>query len=295
MDLALKYFAAATSFMPNVDSPIAQSLRHSKPFDYKSIMIYDSDFLRIDGAKGYPLVTTDGRLIQMAGGADPERAGISDLDIERVAELYPKGSANSPSTPTKLPSTLAKSPSTPTKSPSKPENPDPVPEGSQTTRGQLPGKAVTKRWWSVQENHDPHSIDPQPWPASDDGSHTITCCFETDAVFVKLGPLIIRALAKWAVALQASSLKFLPDPVCDQQARDPCICSTPGMADETLRIMQAPKDQRLNYAESSLGFRPPNFPIPNGRPQHFMIWPANANFFGDPPRGGLVMAHELGM
>ena len=237
-------------------------------------MIYDSMIGRAPGSDIDPLVTNAGEVIHIGGEPDPEQAGISDLDIERVVELYPPGSEHSHS---------------------KREESDSVPGESHSTPGEPQEKQHVKRWWSVQEEYDANSMESQPWPAANDGKHTITYCFETVAVWNALGAIWTRALAKWAVALQASSLKFLPDPVCDQQARNPCICSTPGMADETLRIMQAPKDQRLNYAESSLGFRPPNFPIPNGRPQHFMIWPANANFFGDPPRGGLVMAHELGM
>lgn len=276
-DLARKYFKQATNWMPSEEEPLK---KHSGPFDYNSIMIYDSATGRTLDTVGFPLTTKDGEFIHIGGDADPEQAGISDQDIERVVELYTAESADSHSTPQELPST--------------PEKSDSMPEGSGLIPEQSPWKAITKRWWSVQQDHDAHSNDPQPWPVSDDGSHTITYCFDTDAVFAQVGSIFTRALAKWAVAIHASSLQFLPDTVCDQQARVPCICRTPGMADETLRIIQAPQDQRLNYAESTLGFRTHNFPIPNGRPRHFMMWPANANFFGDPSRGGLVMAHELG-
>lgn len=109
VELARKYFVQAAGWMPDVDDVFEVNLQHSKPFDYKSIMIYGSKIGRAQGADGYPLVTTDGDVIHMGGDADPEQARISDLDIERVKELYPKESkdphspsAASPSTPGEL-------------------------------------------------------------------------------------------------------------------------------------------------------------------------------------------------
>lgn len=280
MDLADKYFTAATSWMPNIDCSIEDVLRHSGPFDYKSIMIYGSKFYRAPGAKGYPLVTTDEDLIHMGGDADPEQAGISDLDIERVVELYPKGSVDSHSAPAESSSTSGES--------------DTMPSGWRSVPRGPPARPVTKRWWSVQENYDPHSIDPQPWPASQDGKHTVAYCFQTQNVFAELGGLFTRALAKWAVAIHASSLEFKPDHECDRLDISPCLCTTHGVADETLHIMQAQQGQPPFSAESTLGYRNPNFPRQIGRPRHFLMWPANTNHFGTPSHGGLTMAHELG-
>lgn len=170
-----------------------------------------------------------------------------------------------------------------------------MPSEWHSTLGEPPQKAVTKRWWSVQQAYDAQSIDPQPWPPSDDGKHTVAYCFESQNVFAELGGIFTRALAKWAVAIQASSLEFTPDPECDRLNQSPCLCTTPGVADETLHIMQSQQGQPPFNAESTLGYRNPNFPRQIGRPRHFVMWPANANHFGTPSHGGLAMAHELGL
>lgn len=58
-------------------------------------MIYDSMIGRAPGSDIDPLVTKAGEVIHIGGEPHPEQAGISDLDIERVVELYPPGSEHS--------------------------------------------------------------------------------------------------------------------------------------------------------------------------------------------------------
>ena len=53
-------------------------------------MIYDSFHGRTWGTERFPLLTFDQKFIYLGGHADPEKAGLSPLDIERVAALYPK-------------------------------------------------------------------------------------------------------------------------------------------------------------------------------------------------------------
>jgi hypothetical protein len=74
---------------------IIGSLRLSHGFDYNSIMIYGSTMGMSPGSKLYPLITRPGmQPIYMGGNPDPQLAGLSDLDIERIASLYPPFFAN---------------------------------------------------------------------------------------------------------------------------------------------------------------------------------------------------------
>jgi hypothetical protein len=280
MDLAKKYFEQAIGWVPDDGGLLEGNLQHSRPFDYKSIMIYGPKIGRARGVEGYPIVTADGDLIHMGGDADPEKAGISDLDIERVVELYPVPTKDSHSTPGESPSTL--------------EGAEMIPPGWHSKPAGPPEKSVSKRWYSVQGHHDPQSNTPQPWPVSPDGSHTITYCFETDDVSTNLGATWTRAMLKWRVAIEASSLQILPDPVCDQLGQVPCICRTRGIADETVHIGQTAPNQPMYGAMSSIGWLGPNVPRRPDRPRHGILWPPNNNWLPSPSHAGLAMAHELG-
>lgn len=62
---------------------------HSLPFDHKSIMILDSVFNKARQTIYTPLQTSGGEFIFMGGNQQVREAGLSALDIERVADLYP--------------------------------------------------------------------------------------------------------------------------------------------------------------------------------------------------------------
>ena len=67
--------------------------RHSDDFDYSSIMIYDSFFGMSEGVQRFPLMTNDENIIYLGGHPNPDKAGLSNLDVERVAALYPRQQA----------------------------------------------------------------------------------------------------------------------------------------------------------------------------------------------------------
>lgn len=227
-------------------------------------MIYDSVTGMSTHQNGYPLMTTAGERIHIGGDPDPDQAGISSLDIERDVELYPTHPIDSRS----------------------------APERSHSTNVELDSVPLTKRWWSVQEDHDAPPNAAQPWPPAADGSRTITYCFQNQRVFDELSPLFTRALDKWAVVARVSSLQFAPDAACRQV---PCLCDTPHVADVSLRIMQAPQGQPLLHgAVSTLGYRTHDLPQLGQMPRHFLLWSANTDFFRTPSLGGLMIAHELG-
>jgi len=264
-DLATKYFKQALNWMVSEEY---HQKKYSKDFDLKSIMLYDSTTGRAPGADSYPLLTTAGELIHIGGDADPEQAGISDLDIERVVELYTTESVESHSTP---------------------GGSKTVPQGSHSTPGKPPGKSVTKRWWSVPEEHETQPEDIRPWPPREDGSSTITYCFENKASYDSLHELLALALAKWEPATQASALTFAPDSACTQ---GPCLCSTLGVAEVTLRISLAdPKHQQSPLSVVGYIDRIVEKPYPN-MPRHYIMWPYTPRSFG--PDAALAMAHELG-
>ena len=56
-------------------------------------MIYDSFFGMLEGVHRFPLMTDDENIIYLGGHSNPDKAGLSKLDIERVAALYPKQQA----------------------------------------------------------------------------------------------------------------------------------------------------------------------------------------------------------
>ena len=53
-------------------------------------MIYDSFYGMLEGIHRFPLLTYDEEVIYVGGHPNPDKAGLSQLDIERVAALYPK-------------------------------------------------------------------------------------------------------------------------------------------------------------------------------------------------------------
>jgi hypothetical protein len=227
MVLAGKYFPQAATFMPNDLNlePRYRALRHSEEFDYDSIMIYGSIVGRNPGAEGYPLLKANGDLIYTGDSYDPDEAGISDLDIERVIDLYPAGSIGSRSvlgnSPEKQPhavnGTHVKRPwlevvvsgaVTTTVKPVPTDFPKsindskavelankynvPVPTDSATISASQPNK----RWYSVPLDYKASPDGRRAWPACSDSTHVITYCFEDEAAHKDLNELFARALTK---------------------------------------------------------------------------------------------------
>ena len=275
MHLAQRYYKEAMNWLPYNEGQ--WNMKYSGPSDAASIMMFASDVDKNPRVQDFPLVTTGGRRIYIGGNPDPGKAGISNLDIQRVLELYPIQSVGSRAAPEGAPST--------------PGNSDSMPEDSHWSTGQSPGKAVTKRWWSVKEDYLAEDNKPRAWPGSGDGSRIVTYCFQDQRAWDNLGPLFTRALDKWDVAMRVSSLEFAPDTACRQV---PCLCTTPNVADTSLHIMQAQEGVQMSLAVSTMGYRNHNIPVQAGMPRHYVLWPANTNLFGSPAQGILMMAHELG-
>lgn len=270
-DLATKYFKQALNWMVTEEY---HQKKYSKDFDLKSIMLYDSTTGRAPGADSYPLLTTAGELIHIGGDADPEQAGISDLDIERVVELYTTESVESHSTPQESPST--------------PGGSNTVPQGSHSTPGKPPGKSVTKRWWSVPEEHETQPEDFRPWPPVEDGLRTISYCFENQRSYDVLWTTFVEALVKWDPAMQVSALAFAFDPACTQQ---PCLCSAPGVAEATLHIILGEAEQG---ACGTFGYRDRIVEKSDSNmPRHY-LQSSHAPGLIRGTSATVIMAHELG-
>ena len=82
----------ASQYLPREDDD-DDVFRHSEDFDYNSIMIYDSFYGMLEGVQRFPLMTNDENVIYIRGHPNPDKAGLSRLDIERVAALYPRQQA----------------------------------------------------------------------------------------------------------------------------------------------------------------------------------------------------------
>ena len=194
------------------------------------------------------------------------RADISDPDVARqeFVESY----------------------STPQQSPSIPGGSKTTIQGAYPTHEETSATSVEKRWWSVPEDHETQPEDRRPWPPGEDGSHTITYCFENQASYDSLHEILALALIKWEPAIQASALAFAPDSACNQV---PCLCITSVVAEVTLRISLADPKQQVS-ALATVGYidRIVENPYTN-LPRSHITWP---RAFG--PDAALLMAHELG-
>lgn len=109
-----------------------------------------------------------------------------------------------------------------------------------STPGEPSGKSILKRWWSVPGEHETQPEDIRPWPPGEDGSRTITDCFEDQKSYGFLWTTSVEALVKWEPAMQVSTLAFAYDPACTRQ---PCLCSAPGVAEATLHIILGEAEQ----------------------------------------------------
>jgi hypothetical protein len=198
----------------------ARALEHSTKFDYKSIMIYNS--LRDGRPNDRPIFKTrGGELIWQGGNADPKLGCLSQLDIERVALLYPKQHVNPPGNrpgkrssdtnalevelPSELTTTITPVPTKFLRS------------ANDSSASQTPADTqVAKRWYSLPTSQEQQ---PQPpskfglWPECG-GMHIVTYCYEIFNTYSLVGANFMQAIAKWTPAIVRSSLYFVQDPVC---------------------------------------------------------------------------------
>lgn len=84
--LAQKYFRDASQYLSHDDDD--DVFRYSDDLGYNSIIIYDSFFRKLECVQRFPLMTNDENIIYLGGHSNPDKAGLSKLDIERVATLY---------------------------------------------------------------------------------------------------------------------------------------------------------------------------------------------------------------
>ena len=210
-----------------------------------------------------------GGIIFSGGTGDMNRAGPLPIDIERIKGLYPAQPQ-----------------------PNFHQYAPPVPlwqlgNRSVAAKGP-PAKRVTKRWHSIPFNQNVQPGQPKAWPSCN-GYTLIFYCFENQASSDTLGDLFEEALDKWRPATDVSSLLFATDPACEQL---PCICTTPGVAEETVHIKLGLVGEP-NWSASTLGYRGPSIPnaLPH-LPRHFIHWPAAPVNFGD--RDVVYMAQHLG-
>lgn len=246
--LARKYFPTALEFMPRPD--LAHLFESSPQVDINSIMLYTSSQGRANGAQSYPLLTARGSLID----PDPNRAGLSRGDIERVTMLYPK------------------------------QRPAP-----RQATGDLLETTIAKRWWSVPEDHETRPEDIRAWPPGEDGSRTMSYCFENRRSFNFLGTTFAEALAKWKPAVDVSSLVFAPDPACKELA---CLCTATDVAEVTLHIILAADGEKAAFG--TLGYRDRIVEKSDlDKPRHYLMWPADTGQIWGTSTA-VVMAHELG-
>lgn len=87
-DIAGRYLRQALSYMPRDD--LAPLYERSPQLDPDSLMLFPSTLGRAQGALSWPLLTARGSQINPGGNPDPNRAGLSRGDIERVMTLYPQ-------------------------------------------------------------------------------------------------------------------------------------------------------------------------------------------------------------
>jgi hypothetical protein len=232
-DIAGRYLTQALSYMPRDDlAPLHEA---SPQLDPDSLMLFPSTLGRAQGALSWPLLTARGSQINPGGNPDPNRAGLSRGDIERVRTMYPQRRV----------------------------------APRQATEETLE-KQVAKRWFTVP--YTPPGAPPQglqawpPWPNTH--RQTITYCYEDQPAADALTRLFEAGLAKWAPAFRVSNVEFITDPNCFQL---PCLRTTSQVSPVTVHIMQA----RVTWPLSTLGYRDHRTPVLDPRrPRHFIQWPA---------------------
>jgi len=106
-DIAVDYLPAAVAFIRGKEHRIEtekqkwKEYKYSQPFDYDSIMIYNSHVLapdNVDGIKpeNWVLKRVDNKgPVWQGGSADARQVRISEGDVARVAQLYPKTDGSS--------------------------------------------------------------------------------------------------------------------------------------------------------------------------------------------------------
>jgi hypothetical protein len=252
--LAPRYFPEAMDFMP---LPRRPGFETGARVDTDSIMLYHSSIARAIGAPSYPLLTARGSIINSGGNPDPNRAGLSRGDIERVMQLYPKRRA-----------------------------------APRQASGEQPEKQVAKRWQSIPFDADARPGQSKAWPVSDCDFRThITYCYENQASQDTLSDLFAEGLAKWERAILQSSLVFSPDAACGTDISNPCLCDMDGILDTSVHIILG--DPRVTWPESTIGYTAPSITqVYRDMPRYFIIWPADAGKFG--ARSPLFMAQQIG-
>jgi hypothetical protein len=147
---------------------------------------------------------------------------------------------------------------------------------------------VARRWYSIPEDQEVFQEHTRPWPVGKDGLRTINYCFEDVYSYHQISNILELGLAKWEPATRVSALRFAPDPACEQE---PCLCDEPHVAEVSLHIGLATRDQA---ASASVGYNGPETPgVEAGQPQNRLLWPTNDPFFYS-QLAPLLMAHELG-
>lgn len=144
---------------------------------------------------------------------------------------------------------------------------------------------IARRWYSIPDEHEAPPGNHRPWPVGDDGSRTITYCFENVQSYHALANIFALGLAKWEPATRVSALKFAPDPACQQE---PCLCDEPDVAEGTLNIGLQDGN---GPAKGTVGYNVHG--DSRGEAPNRLTWPTDdPEFFG--PLAPLLMAHELG-
>ena len=124
-----------------------------------------------------------------------------------------------------------------------------------------------------------------------DSTTYIFYCFEDQASHDALNDLFLSGLAKWAQAFRRSSVVFAADTACGADYLVPCLCSTPGVQETTLHIIQGKRGEMWPF--STLGYTKPSIDkVYPTLPRHFIQWPTNAGVFN--ARGPLFMAQQIG-
>jgi hypothetical protein len=272
----------------------ARALEYSTRFDYKSIMIYSS---LPDENNDRPLYKTrSGDLVWQGGNANPELGGPSQLDIERVAVLYPKQHVNPPKNPPGKRSTDANALEaaslgelTTTITPVPTDSPR---LANDSSASQMPADTqVAKRWFSLPNSREALQTGWEInglWPECGD-VHIVTYCFEDELTYNHLNLVFLEGVAKWTRAVTFSSLGFAPNPACFGELGSPCLCNSVGLDEVTVHIRMSPD----HTFRSTFGYLDPSVPrIHPNDPRHFLdIGVAEGYSLA---HMSLMIAHRLG-